>query len=97
MLEDYDFIISGAGVIGLSVARSLNLLDSKSRILVLEKENKVGLHASGRNSGVIHAGFYYSANSLKAKFCLEGNQETKDFCAQQNIPVRESGKVVVAS
>jgi (S)-2-hydroxyglutarate dehydrogenase len=65
-------------------------------ILILEKETDVGFHASGRNSGVLHAGIYYPSTSLKAKFCLEGNRFWKWFCKDNQIPVLESGKVLVS-
>jgi L-2-hydroxyglutarate oxidase LhgO len=71
------------------------LVNSKLRILVIEKEPKSGLHASGRNSGVLHAGFYYSPNSLKAKFCREGNIAIKEICERHRIPIRNIGKIVV--
>ncbi len=90
-----DFLIIGAGVIGLSVAHSLQSKYKNSSILIIEKESDVALHASGRNSGVLHAGFYYTADSLKAKFTLEGNQRLKEFCYRYQLPVNECGKVVV--
>ena len=69
-----DFVILGGGIIGLSLARRLSLLFPKCSIAVLEKENKMGVHTSGRNSGVLHAGFYYSSDSLKAKYSVLGNK-----------------------
>ena len=68
-------IVIGSGIIGLSVANELRHKDPSSEILVIEKEQDVGKHASGRNSGVLHAGFYYSADSLKARFCRDGNRK----------------------
>jgi len=55
-----DFLVIGAGVIGLAIAREILLNNKNSKVIIVEKENEVGLHASGRNSGVLHAGFYYS-------------------------------------
>ena len=89
-------LIVGAGVIGLSVAQALLERHSNITVYVVDKEDSVGMHASGRNSGVIHAGFYYSPDSLKAKFCLEGNASLKLLCKQYRIPIKEIGKVVVA-
>jgi L-2-hydroxyglutarate oxidase LhgO len=66
------------------------------KVVVVEKESRLALHASGRNSGVLHAGFYYSPDSLKAKFCRDGNKELRNLADKYNIPVREAGKVVVA-
>jgi L-2-hydroxyglutarate oxidase LhgO len=82
-------------VVGLSIG--IALLESKSslRVVIAEKEMDLGLHASGRNSGVLHAGFYYSPDSLKAKFCHHGNKELRFLARKYNVPVREVGKVVV--
>lgn len=92
---NWDVTIIGAGVIGLSIGNAL--LESKPnlRVLIVEKESNLGFHASGRNSGVIHAGFYYSPDSLKAKFCKDGNRELRKLCLRNNIPILEAGKVVV--
>lgn len=96
MKNRYDVVIAGAGIIGLSAARSILLQDPKLKVLVVEKERVLGLHASGRNSGVLHAGFYYSPESLKAKFCRDGNAEIRKLAERHSIPVRDVGKVVVA-
>ena len=96
MRKDFDFIIAGAGIIGFSISRALLDIDPNLRILVVEKENSLGAHASGRNSGVLHAGFYYSPDSLKAQFCRDGNRELRKLISRHNIPIREVGKVVVA-
>ena len=91
-----DVIIIGGGVVGLSIAIALQESQGNLKIIIAEKEEKVILHASGRNSGVIHAGFYYSSESLKSKFCRLGNSELKKFCRDQKLPLLEIGKVVVA-
>jgi len=91
-----DFLIIGAGVVGISIARELAGRHPGATITVIEKELDIGLHASGRNSGVIHAGFYYTADSLKARFTREGNQALKDFCAERKLQLRSCGKLVVA-
>jgi len=91
-----DVLIIGAGIVGLSVGIALLQARPRLKILVIDKEVGPGQHASGRNSGVLHAGFYYSPNSLKAKFCREGNAELRKLCIENEIPVLESGKVVVA-
>lgn len=93
--EHYDVIIVGAGVVGLSVGIALLEFKPGLKVLILEKESQVGIHASGRNSGVLHAGFYYSPDSLKARFCRDGNLELKLLCKDGNIPVHTCGKVVV--
>ncbi len=94
-MEKFDVVIVGAGIIGLSVARALKARQPSLKILVCEKEDKVGLHASSRNSGVLHAGFYYSPESLKAKFCRDGNRQLRDFIQKKNLPLLPVGKVVV--
>jgi L-2-hydroxyglutarate oxidase LhgO len=92
----YDYLVIGGGIIGLNIAKELKLRDSSSKILLIEKEKEVALHSSGRNSGVLHAGFYYTANSLKAKFTKEGNAALKQFCKERGLQVNECAKVVVA-
>jgi L-2-hydroxyglutarate oxidase LhgO len=91
-----DFLILGGGIIGLSVARELKRRFPETDVTLLEKEVACGLHASGRNSGIIHAGFYYSADSLKAKLTCAGNQEMIDYCEAKRIPLNRCGKLVVA-
>lgn len=91
-----DFLVLGGGIIGLSVARELKSRFSDAEVTLLEKEAACGLHASGRNSGVIHAGFYYSADSLKAKLTRAGNQAMIAYCEANKIPLNRCGKLVVA-
>jgi L-2-hydroxyglutarate oxidase LhgO len=92
-----DYVIIGAGVIGLGVAYQLRAKFPSASIIILDKEPKVALHGSGRNSGVLHAGFYYSADSLKAKFCREGCAAWKDYVAKHNLKINPCQKVVVAT
>ncbi len=87
-------VICGAGIVGLSIAREL-LNKGAEDIVILEKEDRLGVHASGRNSGVLHAGIYYTPDSLKARFCLKGNLLMREYCKEKGIPVLESGKVIV--
>ena len=91
-----DVLIIGAGVMGLATGIALLKSQSGIRVIIAEKENKVARHASGRNSGVLHAGFYYSPDSLKAKFCRDGNFALKDLAKRYEVPVKNVGKVVVA-
>jgi L-2-hydroxyglutarate oxidase len=91
-----DFLIVGGGIIGISIARELKKRHPKASLLLIEKEKGYGLHASGRNSGVLHAGFYYTADSFKAKFTQAGNQRLTEYCKSRNIPVNKCGKLVVA-
>jgi L-2-hydroxyglutarate oxidase len=94
--QQADFIVIGAGIVGLSIARELKRRYSDCRVLLLEKEENIGEHASGRNSGVLHAGFYYTKSSLKAKFTRNGNQALTAYCEEKNIPLNRCGKLVVA-
>lgn len=93
----YDFVIIGGGIVGLSTAWQLVRQAPGARILVLEKENAVGRHQSGRNSGVIHAGIYYTPGSLKARYCRAGLRSTIRFCEEHAIPYRQCGKLIVAT
>lgn len=90
-----DFLVIGGGIIGISVARELRRRFSDSRVTLIEKEQRCAEHASGRNSGVLHAGFYYSADSLKAKFTRDGNKLLRGYCEYKKIPVNKCGKLVV--
>ncbi len=91
-----DFLVVGGGIIGLTVAKKLKQSFHGSRVILLEKETDCGLHASGRNSGVLHAGFYYSANSLKARFSREGNRLMTNYCEDKGLKINKCGKLVVA-
>lgn len=91
-----DFLVIGAGIIGIAIARALGRRYPDSKIVVIEKENHLGEHSSGRNSGVLHAGFYYSAQSLKAKLCRLGNKALTEFCLDRGLPINRCGKLVVA-
>jgi L-2-hydroxyglutarate oxidase len=95
-MSSTDFLILGGGIIGLSVARELKHRFPSATVTLLEKEAACGLHASGRNSGIIHAGFYYSADSLKAKLTRAGNRAMTAYCEAKNIPLNRCGKLVVA-
>lgn len=92
-----DFLIVGGGIIGLSLGRELARRFQGAAIALIEKENKIALHASGRNSGVLHAGFYYSADSLKARLTRNGNRTLTDYCLENGLRINRCGKVVVAS
>ncbi|MCI0603932.1 L-2-hydroxyglutarate oxidase [bacterium] len=94
-MKECKFLIIGAGIIGLTITREL-LQRGHKDILLLEKEPGPGFHASGRNSGVLHAGIYYSTDSLKARFCIDGNRMMKEYCRSKNLALVESGKVIVA-
>lgn len=80
----------------MTIAYELLQKNPAATIAIIDKEDDIAKHASGRNSGVLHAGFYYSEDSLKAKFTVEGNRRMKTFCAENNITIRNTKKVVIA-
>lgn len=90
-----DYLIVGAGIVGLTIAREL-LQHGVSNIVLIDKEPSLGMHASGRNSGVLHAGIYYPPDTLKAKLCLQGNLLLQEYCRAKNLPLVNCGKVIVA-
>lgn len=92
-----DFLIAGAGIVGLSIARELAKRYPDAKITIADKEKQEAFHASGRNSGVLHAGFYYDSDSLKAKFTVSGNKALTAYCLENDLPINRCGKVVVAS
>ena len=94
---EFDIIIIGGGIVGLATARELQRRYPHKSLIVLEQEPRLAAHQTGRNSGVIHAGVYYKPDSLKARFCRQGNQETIAFCRQHNIPFEQCGKLIVAT
>ncbi len=96
-LHTPDILIVGAGVIGLSLALELKRRRPDLSLTVIDKERQLAAHASGRNSGVLHAGFYYSADSLKARLTREGNRLMTDYCLERGLPINRCGKLVVAS
>lgn len=93
----YDVLIIGGGIVGLSTALSITERLPDLKVLLIEKENEVGVHQTGHNSGVIHSGIYYKPGSLKARLAKEGNEEMVRFCRQHDIPVDRCGKVIVAT
>jgi len=95
-MQTTDVLVIGGGIIGISIARELRRRWPDATVAVLEKEPACGRHASGRNSGVLHAGFYYTADSLKARFTRDGNRALRDYCRERRLPLNECGKLVVA-
>ena len=93
----FDFAIIGAGIVGLTTAYELKTRFPSACIVVLEKELDVGRHASGRNSGVLHSGIYYGAETLKARVCAKGSARMVAFAEEHGIPYRRSGKVIIAT
>ena len=91
--SNFDFVIIGGGIVGLSTA--LKIQESGKTVLVLEKEKTPGLHQSGRNSGVIHSGIYYKPNSFKSQLSIRGRELLIEFLNLKKIPFRLEGKIVV--
>ncbi|MDX6768007.1 MAG: L-2-hydroxyglutarate oxidase [Elusimicrobiota bacterium] len=95
--ETCDVLVVGGGILGLAAAREAKRRRPKAKVVLLEKEDAPGRHASGRNSGVLHAGFYYSPDGLKARLCREGNAALSAWCLERGLPYAKRGKLVVAS
>jgi len=91
-----DFLVVGGGILGLTLALELKRRHGDCSVTLLEKERACGLHASGRNSGVLHAGFYYTADTLKARLTRDGNRELAAYCVERGLPLDRCGKLVVA-
>ncbi len=94
-MKPYDYIIIGAGIVGLTVARELLSREPDCSVLILEKESEVGRHGSGRNSGVLHSGIYYPEESLKARMCADGARLMAEYCDRNRLPIARLGKVIV--
>jgi 2-hydroxyglutarate dehydrogenase len=96
--ERCDIAVVGGGLIGLAVARELQLAGAKARsVCVLEREQQLGTHQTGHNSGVVHSGIYYAPGSLKARLCVSGARELAEFCDRNAVPYAPIGKLIVAA
>jgi len=94
---DIDICIIGAGVIGTSITRQVNLAYPDLTIMLIEQNQNPGMVTSARNSEVLHAGLYYPPHSLKAKHCIRGHQKLMKFCEERHVPCHNSGKYIVAN
>ena len=94
-MDEVDCVVVGAGVVGLAVARALALAGRE--VIILEAAEGIGTETSSRNSEVIHAGIYYPANSLMARFCVAGRRRLYAYCAEKGVPHRNCGKLIVAT
>jgi (S)-2-hydroxyglutarate dehydrogenase len=90
----HDVAVAGGGIVGLATARALALRGL--RVVLLERESKLGEHQTTHNSGVIHAGIYYAPGSLKARLCVEGAAALYEYCADKGIEAPRCGKLVIA-
>jgi L-2-hydroxyglutarate oxidase LhgO len=88
--------IVGGGILGLAVGRELVRRRPGTRVVVFEKEDRVAVHQTGHNSGVVHAGLYYKPGSLKAELCARGRVQLREYCAEHGLPYDQCGKLVVA-
>ena len=95
--REYDVVVIGGGIIGLSTAMHLNRRYPAWRVGVVEKEAEVATHQTGHNSGVVHSGIYYRPDSQKAQFCVGGNTALVRFCEENEIEYQRCGKVIVAT
>ncbi|MGH7504143.1 MAG: FAD-dependent oxidoreductase, partial [Longimicrobiales bacterium] len=91
-----DFLVIGGGIVGLALALEARRRHPAAGVTLIEKEAACGSHASGRNSGVLHAGFYYTPDSLKARFTRDGNRRLAAYCTERGLRLRRCGKLVVA-
>ncbi len=94
--QECDLVVVGGGILGLAVARELLARRPGARLCLLEGEDRIGRHQTGRSSGVVHAGIYYEPGSLKARLCVEGARELYAYCEERGVPFERSGKLVVA-
>lgn len=91
-----DFLIIGGGVIGINLALQAKHHFPDMQVTLIDKEKSCGEHASGRNSGVLHAGFYYTADTLKAKFTRDGCRLLTEYCKERKLGINPCGKLVIA-
>jgi len=94
-MDQANILIIGGGVVGCAIARAVSA--RWEDVFLVERNPKLGMATSSRNSGVIHSGIYYPKNSLKARHCVEGNRLTYEFCGKHSVPFRHTGKLVVAA
>jgi (S)-2-hydroxyglutarate dehydrogenase len=92
----YDVAVVGAGILGLATARELLRRDPGASVVILEREDRIAAHQTGHNSGVIHAGIYYTPGSLKAQLCVAGARELYEFCDEHGVRYERCGKLIVA-
>ena len=95
MIYNSDILILGGGMVGLSLANQILERGVSNSIIILDKEVRLGLHSSGRNSGVLHAGLYYKPGSLKARVCIDGSKRLRNWVEERRLPINPCGKVIV--
>lgn len=92
----FDVVVVGAGIVGLATAYRIMELRPYLNVAVIEQEDRIGLHQTSHNSGVIHAGIYYAPGTAKAELCHAGREQLLEYCLRKGIPVRRLGKLIVA-
>ena len=97
IVKEYDYVIVGAGIIGLTISYELLKNNPNKTVLVIEKSSKLGDGQTGNNSGVIHSGIYYKPKSLKSKLCLEGHDLLVKYLENKGIPYQNNGKFIVSN
>ena len=93
--KNCDYLIIGGGIVGLTIANQLIQRKITNQIIILDKEAELGLHSSGRNSGVLHAGIYYEPGSLKAKVCVSGANRLKEWMSIRGLKINKCGKLII--
>ena len=96
MQGPWDVVVVGAGILGLATARELLTRRPDARVLVLERENEIAAHQTSHNSGVVHAGIYYTPGSLKSQLCTEGRSKLYAYCDEHGIAYEKCGKIIIA-
>lgn len=96
-VQKFDVVVVGGGIVGTASAREILLRHPTWKIAVLEKEERLAVHQTGHNSGVVHAGIYYKPGTLKAKLCVEGMHLCYKYFDEKNIPYKKVGKLIVAT
>ncbi len=94
-VNNKEIVIIGGGIVGLTIAYQIIERGISKNIIILEKESNLGLHTSGRNSGVLHAGIYYKPGSLKAKVCIEGAKRLKKWIKDRDLTINPCGKIII--
>ncbi|XP_031845375.1 L-2-hydroxyglutarate dehydrogenase isoform X2 [Nomia melanderi] len=92
----FDLVIVGGGIVGCATAREMMIRHPNLKMAIVEKESALAMHQTGHNSGVVHAGIYYTPGSMKAKLCVEGLKLSYEYLCKHNIPHNKVGKLIVA-
>ena len=93
--SSFDICIIGGGMVGLCLAKQLSIKYGPENIVLIDKEKELGLHSSGRNSGVLHAGVYYKPHTLKADVCIEGSKRLKNWVIKKGLNINQCGKIII--